>query len=268
MVASIATLAAAIVVAVGVVASAAGLNSIPNPGKLGPASGTPITGKKGHATCDEPGQPTCPPVATDWSAAASNSPTDILAALSANPGYMSPIEADGMAPANSTYTFDTPVLVLPATAGAGGDYYTLPHYLIRASVNGIRGITYDVLYNPSTQQIHISSVSGMNPPNDPHYNKPFPYDGVSSSAAVSALQAAKGLSPASGYQPQLVFFYEDPKVVSPANPSGWFGGGESPADPIWRLKGADGHLYFVGIDGHTYLPAQLPVAPGTSLVQP
>jgi hypothetical protein len=35
---------------------------------------------------------------------------------------------------------------------------------------------------------------------------------------------------------------------------------------MWRLHGADGQLYFVGIDGNVYMPKQLPILPGTTLI--
>ncbi|MFI5274740.1 MAG: hypothetical protein ACHQ4H_17045, partial [Ktedonobacterales bacterium] len=66
----------------------------------------------------------------------------------------------------------------------------------------------------------------------------------------------------------LVFFALNPNAVNPAHPLKWFGGGESTGDPIWRLKGSDGRLYFVGIDGRLYLPTDLPVAPGAAFTQP
>lgn len=267
LVVSIATLAAALIVTIGLVGAAAGLVSGPNPGKLGPAGKYPIAGHKGHATCDEPGQPTCPPVPSDSVVLSSETPAAVLAALPTIPGYMSPVQADPALPANSTYSFDTPVLVLPATAGPAGNYNNSPHFIVRAAVNGVRMITYDLTYNPTTHALHIDSVGG-DEPNDPHYGKPFPFNGVPASTAANALQTTHSLALASGYQPQLVFFDLNSQAVNPSNPNKWFGGGESPADPIWRLKGADKHLYFVGVDGHVYLPTQLPVAVGAVFAQP
>lgn len=143
----------------------------------------------------------------------------------------------------------------------------MPHFVIRASVNGVRMITYDVTYNPSLKEIGDLTFGG-DPPNSTHYNKAFPFEGVSASAAVATLHNARGLAIAAGTQPQFVYFALNPNAVNPAHPTKWFGGGESPEDPIWRLKGSDAQLYFVGVDGHLYLPKDLPVAPGATFTQP
>ena len=45
-------------------------------------------------------------------------------------------------------------------------------------------------------------------------------------------------------------------------------GGEDPEHPIWRLKGGDGRYHFVGTDGRVYEPNQLPLRPGTRVIQP
>jgi hypothetical protein len=49
-------------------------------------------------------------------------------------------------------------------------------------------------------------------------------------------------------------------------PHNWTGGGLETYTPIWRLHGANGLLYFVGVDGKVYLPDQLPVLPGTTII--
>lgn len=277
LIASLVTLAAAIVAAVGVVGAALGrglpatVNLTPPPGKTSKLPIlTPITGQKGHATCDEAGQPTCPQAPDFWTPTASDSSAAVLAALPTLPGYMTPT-AVAQLPASDSYSFDMPVLVLPATLGnpatlAGGEDDNLPHFVIRASVNSIRMITYDATYDPATKELGDLTYGG-DTPGSPHYNKPFPFEGVLASTAAATLHAQRGVAVATGIEPQLVFFGLNSNAVNPANPTKWFGG-ESPEDAIWRLKGGDGQLYFVGVDGHLYLPKDLPIAPGATFTQP
>jgi hypothetical protein len=220
---SLLLLAAAIVASVGVAGAAFGgtptASLTPPPGKINTVPIlTPITGHKGHATCDEPGQPTCPPLPNFWVPIASDSPTAVLAALPTLPGYMTPVQASNL-PATDSYSFDTPVLVLPATLDdpakqGGGEGDNLPHFVIRASVNGVRMITYDATYNPSTKELGDLTFGGDSP-GSPHYNKPFPFEGVPAKSAVAILRNARGLTLAAGTQPQLVFFALNPNVMNP-----------------------------------------------------
>jgi hypothetical protein len=173
------------------------------------------------------------------------------------------------APSGSTYRYDPPVLVLPATLGdtEGNGYYSLPHYIIRASVNGVRMVTYDVTYNPTSQVFSLNSWGPMQP-SDPGYGKSFPWVGVSSNAAIGALCSAKGIALAASTVPELVFFSPGPQLTNTKSPtpSTWTGGGYAPTYPMWRLHGGDGKLYFVGIDGNVYSPKQLPILPGTTFI--
>jgi hypothetical protein len=57
-----------------------------------------------------------------------------------------------------------------------------------------------------------------------------------------------------------------PQIYNTRAPTSWTGGGYDPAYPMWRLHGADGQLYFVGIDGNVYTPKQLPTLPGTTFI--
>jgi hypothetical protein len=67
-----------------------------------------------------------------------------------------------------------------------------PHYIIRASVNGVRTVTYDVTYNPATQEFSLDSFGPIQPGGS-NYGKPYPWVGVSSSAAVAAYVALRVL---------------------------------------------------------------------------
>lgn len=273
---SLVLLAAAVSAGVGVVGAAMGgtiaASSTPPPGKFSTVPIlTPITGHKGHATCDEPGQPACPPLPNFWMPIASDSPAAVLAALPSLPGYATPPQVLQI-PANAPYSFDTPVLVLPATFDdpakqGGGEGDNLPHFVIRASVNLIRMVTYDATYDPATRQLGDLTYGG-DEPGSPSYNKPFPWVGVAAGAAAATLRSARGIGPESGTRPQLVFFALNPNAMNPIYHIQWSGGGESPGDPIWRLKGSDGQLYFVGTDGRLYLPKDLPIAPGAVFTQP
>jgi hypothetical protein len=232
--------------------------------------GTPSsTGTGKHpATCDEPGQPTCPPLPDTWSPVASTSAADILAALQACPDYQSPAD-EAQAGASAVFRFDTPVLVLNATTGPGAQaqMMDLPYFVIRATGAGVGSVVYSVQYDPAKQRLRISTFGQM-ALSDPRNAKPFPWDGLSAGAAVSALVSQRGVAVRSGTAPQLVDFALDPQAGPPRATIIWNGGGYNEAEPIWRLQGADGTLYFVGIDGHAYAASDLPLAPNATLVQP
>ena len=215
--------------------------------------------------CSEPGTTaTSPIVRVALTPVPSLPPAEILSALEASPGFQNPVQV-AHAPSNSTYSYDPPVLLLPATVGDTEDlgYYSLPHYIIVASVNGVRMVLYDVTYNPTTHEITPRGFDYWGSSDRP-YGKPYPWFGVSSSAAVAALCSAKGLALAASTVPELVFFAPGPQITH--TPSNWTGGGYNPIYPIWRLHGADGQLYFVGIDGNVYTPKQLPILPGTTFI--
>jgi hypothetical protein len=253
----------ALVVTGGVVAATTGIGMTPprTAGKVA-TSGQVVPGKKGFSHCGDPGYPACPPAPYTWVPVASDSAADVIAALKTAPDYMTPVEASS-AKAGSSYSFDAPVLVLPATTG-GGEFYSLPHLIMHAAINGIHYVTYDLVYDPAHHRLRLSSI-GTEFPTDPRYNKPFPWLPVTAQQATAALQHTRGLAIAASAKPELVFFA--PPDPAPGVNINWTGGGTDPEDPMWRLKGSDGHYHFVGKDGHVYDTGQLPVSASTTVIQ-
>jgi hypothetical protein len=250
----------ALTVVSGVIVASTGIGLTPprTPGKVA-KSGQYVSGKKGFSHCGDPGYPACPPAPYTWVAVVSESPPDVIAALKAAPDFMSPVVA-ASAQADSSYTFDAPVLVLPATTGGGA----LPHLIVRAAIQGVRYVTYDLDYDRAHHLIRISGI-GIQVPSDPNYNKPFPWLQVTAQQATATLQQQGRIALATSSAPELVYF--TPPDIVPGTQFTWTGGGTSPANPMWRLKGTDGHYHFVGVDGHLYQYNQLPVAPGTTVIQ-
>lgn len=253
-------LVCALVVAGGVVVASTGIGLTPprTPGKVA-KSGQYVPGKKGFSHCGDPGYPACPPAPNTWVAVSSESPTDVIAALKTAPDYMAPVVA-ASAQAGSSYSFDAPVLVLPATTGGG----EMPHLIVRAAINGVRYVTYDLAYDRAHHLIRIAGI-GIQVSSDPNYNKPFPWLPVTAQQAIAALQQKRGVALAVSTAPELVYF--TPPDPVPGKSFSWTGGGTSPANPMWRLRGSDGHYHFVGADGQAYEYNQLPVASGTTVVQ-
>jgi hypothetical protein len=250
-------------------------NGVPLPGytsgKQGSAATTPITGQKGKQTCDGPDQPTCaplPPLPNTWVRLASEAPTDVVAALQKSPGFQSPIQ-DFSLPSNTSVTWLTtpPVLVLPATRGSADPNNDMAHWIVQASINGKLSVTYDLLYDRANSAIKIVTF-GMKQPNDPGYDKAFPWYGDSASAALAAVQSERQVALAQGTQAQLVYFAGDNAKLAPVpgQAPSWTGGGDDATRPIWRIKGANGGTYFVGIDGKTYLPSDLPAEAGVTVL--
>lgn len=249
-----------VMVVSGVVIASTGIGLTPprTPGKVA-KSGQYVPGKKGFSHCGEAGYPACPSAPYTWVAIASEAPSDVIAALKTAPDFMTPVVA-ASAQVGSSYSFDVPVLVLPATTGGG----VLPHLIVRASINGVRYVTYDLDYDRAHHLIRISAI-GIQVSGDPNYNRPFPWLQVSAQQAVAALQQKRGLALAASAVPELVFF--TPPDVAPGTRFSWTGGGTSPANPMWRLRGNDGRYHFVGADGQVYDYNQLPVASGTTVIQ-
>jgi hypothetical protein len=164
-----------------------------------------------------------------------------------------------------TYRYYSPVLVLPATYGAAefDCIWSLPHYIVSATVSNGWVILYDFVYNPTTQLLWNDSVSGSS---HLYAGKPFQNAGDTSSTAIAALWSAKGQDVAAGTRPELVYFA--PRYLASGDPwvPHWKGGGTDAMNPIWRLHGANGLLYFVGTDGKVYTPDQLPVQSGTTII--
>lgn len=263
--ASALTLAGAVVVTLGAVASASGIVPVYTVGKQGGSAKEAPTGRKGIVTCGSTGQPACAPMGDPWIAVTSDSPQAILVALQAAPTFVTPARAASAA-SGSTDALDMPVLVSPATV-SNGDSYDLPHFVIRGAVNGVRSILYDVVYDPAQHRMRISSI-GVQLRNDPPYGQAFPWEDVAPASAVSLLHDARHINVATGQGPELVYFEPNPALGFPNGGRTWTGGGTSATNPIWRLKGSDGHAYFVGTDRAVYTPGQLPIAPGASVVQP
>ena len=170
-------LVAAIAVAISAAAASgafAGFSS----GKLGAPGASSVTGNNGSPPCGVPDQPPCPTRGDSWVTVSSESPAAVLAAIRSCPDYMSPTQAFTF-PAGSTFSFDAPVLVLPATTNNAQYQYNLPYFMVRVAVNGVRSVTYTVLYDPARHRLRLAGIGRMTP-TDPGYNKPFPWNGVSS----------------------------------------------------------------------------------------
>lgn len=256
-------LAAGMLCAVLLVAMSFGIIPGFTAGKASGVAGSPAPTQTHYARCDYTGQPPTPTPHAYWVHVASAAPADVLAAMTSAEDYVTPLQVVGVS-GTSKYSFDAPVLVKPAFYRSVNP--DLPHFIIRASINGVRYITYDVLYDPILCRIRLSSVGGQSP-NDPAYGKTFPFAGISSHDAIIKVQADRDVALAAGYTPELVYFSPHPNLMPPHATMQWAGGGTDPAHPVWRLKGTDGRLYFVGTDGIVYGPAQLPVEPGLALIQ-
>ena len=137
---------------------------------------------------------TSPTAAVTLTPAPSLPPTQILSAVEALPGFENPVQVASLLRTVPTVTIHLSWSFRDGGATEYSDgYYSLPHYIIRASVNDVRMVTYDVTYNPTTRAFSLIRLVQWQP-SDPGYGKPFPWVGISSSAAWQALCSANGLA--------------------------------------------------------------------------
>ena len=248
---------AAAVYATSLPAGTAGATTLDTNGPKPGGSGLPVTGKKGHANCSEPGHPACPTPDVGWASLTAETPAAVIAAAMSTPMYG--IELQGHP--RLVTGLDTPVLVLPYHAHTGIAYYDDAHWIIRAhNAAGQDVATFDFIYDRAGHRIAFSSF-GLAQPNDPLYAKPFP--STSAAEAVDLLQAKRGIGARAGVAPELIFF-PPATQLNPSQgaqgPMRWNGGGTDPNIPMWLIHGADQNDYFVGQDHNVYTASQLPIA--------
>jgi len=206
--------------------------------------------------CGNTGQAACPAIDPGWFSVSSETPVAVTSAITHSSSFRTMMNQYG-------YTLlDTPTLVHTLSAKTGISYYDYDHWIVSVvNTSGQRCGVFDFIYDRAHQRMSFSSF-GVVTPNDPHAKMAFPY--TSSTAASVALQQQHGLAVAPSSQAELVFFPIDPNFRNLNSPVHlWSGGGDSPMNPIWLLRGIDGYDYFVGVDQHVYTQTDLPVAQGT-----
>jgi hypothetical protein len=103
------------------------------------------------------------------------------------------------------------------------------------------------------------SSAGAIFPEDPNSGAAFPW--LESATAVERLHALRGLTPAPGSAPRMIYFSIDDRWRDPGSPIKWFGGGEAAMDLMWQIQATDGVTYFVGQDLKVYVYDDLPIEP-------
>jgi hypothetical protein len=196
------------------------------------------------------------PRAATWIPLTSTAPSDVAATM----------EPDGLAMMESRLgplTLDTPALVYPLNIHTGYDANDCPHWVASFHYNRDNGWgTLDYVYDPLHEQIRFSNGGGIYQ-GDSRFGKAFPY--VTLDQALALVRQRHGVSPSKTDAPMLVFF---------APKQGWAGGGQpdrtathfwtdsgtAATDPMWRIAGADGKVYFVGRSQHVYAASEVPMA--------
>lgn len=204
------------------------------------------------------------PDTSGWVRLASTASGDVLSAARATATYQS-VAAAGtpLGQAIQDGTLGTPTLVHAYHPTPGMlDVWVIP--VLEQSVPGLSApgphvvALLDFSYDAANNRIRATSFAGPFVPGDPEYGKPFPQ---LAAPAAQALVAHAGLAPAaSATPPELVYFPVNlDQVVGPHATATWTGGGQFPDLAVWRVTGAQGADYVVGLDQRVYTGAQLPL---------
>src|SRR5258708_2357797 len=264
--------AAFVFLALAIVATAAAMalaaHSVPHSAAAGTGAGAGPNGSQSGGrqttgvtvTCGAPGQAACSSQPSAWIPLRSNASADILAAARQSTLFAEnrsdtgdhahdlthlggPVFVQAMQPGGTT---------APSGAAAGAvwpDFYVIP-------ILDIQGNTTDAAeaqLNPAHTALHVVAIVT--------YTHPRPAGTVTAVAmadAVAAVAAQAHTTVRAGSQPRLVYVPID-AAAQEIGKIVWTAGGESPADPLWLIPGADGHDRVAGTDARLYTSAQLPV---------
>jgi hypothetical protein len=156
-------------------------------------------------------------------------------------------------------TLDIPALVWYQNGRLGPQLTDRDHWVVTGRDDaGRRSGIYDFEYVRSQHRLRFSSA-GVIFPENPQSNAAFPW--LASATAVERLHALRGLAPAAGGAPRMIYFSIDDRWRDPDSPIKWYGGGEAAMDPMWLIQATDGVTYYVGHDLKVYIYADLPIQP-------
>ncbi len=187
-----------------------------------------------------------------WVPLRSTVPADVLAAARRGPLLEQSTDAAGNSLDLSR--LGTPVLVYGLAARSGAK---LPDAFVIPTLDRFGRATQaaEAELNAAHTALHVTAVVTFTRP------RPAAIATLGAASAVAQVNRQRHTVLRSGAAPELVYFPVDAQgqVVGAVV---WRAGGEYPADPIWRVPGADGRDYFVGTNGAVYSLDQLPIAAG------
>jgi hypothetical protein len=194
--------------------------------------------------CGQQGQTACK-LDLGWLPVASEQPDEIARVMMDSSAYAMLQKSAGYS------ALDIPTRVHSLNTHTGIAYYDLDHWIASAhSKTGLHVGLFDFVYDAAYKRIRFSSF-GVIPPQDAHAHMAFPYR--MGDQVLAKLQMQPGVHILAESQPELVFFRIDPRYNDLRSKKyRWYGGGNSPMNPLWHVAGAAGNDYFVGSDLHIY----------------
>ncbi|MGH2487510.1 MAG: hypothetical protein ACRDHE_16020, partial [Ktedonobacterales bacterium] len=197
------------------------------------------------------------PPGADWISVTSSAPSDIAADM----------ESGGLAMMESRLgpvTLDAPTLVYPLNVHTGYDANDCPHWIASFHYNsGGSWGAIDYVFDPAHSQMRFVNGAGIYQ-NDSRFGKTFPY--ITLEQALALVHQQRGVTAAKSETPLLVFFSLKQGWAGEGQPPDtttshvWTDSGTSATDPMWRIVGSDGNVYFVVRSLRVYAMSEVPTA--------
>ena len=230
------------------------------PAKNDPPTTSPSVTTVTTLTCDMLITPNCPPPPIEEIPLRSTAPADVLAAMRETTMYSSlQTSPDLIGDAFRTGTVGVPVLVRYYRDNAGqSSYWVLPIMNTSNIPMALLEYSYDEVHH-TMEASQFGAVTN----NMFYTTHHFPY--ITSSQAIAIVQQKLQTHQSLQSSPELIYFFSglgDPRTLTPEQEKKmWKLGGYSADDPIWRVKGTDGHWYYVDHNGQAHLGKDIPVGP-------